>query len=107
MNFLQKSARSITGITALASAIAALFMPLLSIYGIWVALIFASIHALLGGILLPPLVLGISFFNIFLFSPFSSMTLSSIVVTLLLTIATIASLKFAVARKWGGQGGGV
>ena len=43
------------GLSAWAASVMAIFIPLLSEYGIWMALILAIFHGLLGGIVLPSL----------------------------------------------------
>lgn len=87
------------GMTAWGISLAAIFMPLLSEYGIWVALLLAAIHGVFGGILLPVLTLLTSLVNIFLLSPVDSMGISSIVITALLAAAVGGSIKHALKRR--------
>lgn len=87
------------GFVALSTSVMAIFMPLLSDYGVWFALILATIHALLGGILLPILTIITCCINIFFLSPISSMGMSSIIITTFLFVMTGFGVKHAFNSK--------
>jgi hypothetical protein len=87
------------GMTAWGTSVMAIFIPFLSDYGIWMALLLAAVHGMLGGILLPMLTILTSLVNIFLLSPVSSMSLTSIFITSLLMLASGFSVKHALKSR--------
>ena len=77
----------------------AIFVPLLSEYGTWLALLLAAIHGLSGGILLPILTLLTSLANLFLLSPLDSLGIVSGGVTGVLVLAVALSIKRALKSR--------
>jgi hypothetical protein len=91
------------GMAAWATSLMAIFIPLLSDYGIWMALLLAAMHGLLGGIILPMLTMLTSLVNIFFLSPVSSMSLTSIIVTSALMLASGLGVKHALRSRFLGR----
>lgn len=87
------------GMSAWAVSLMAIFIPFLSEYGIWMALVLAAVHGFLGGVLLPVLTVATSLANIFLLSPVSSMSITSIAVTSLLMLVSGFSIKHALKSR--------
>lgn len=87
------------GLMAWGISVMAIFVPLLSEYGTWLALLLAAIHGLSGGILLPILTLLTSLANLFLLSPLDSLGIVSGGVTGVLVLAVALSIKRALKSR--------
>ena len=87
------------GMAAWSTSMMAIFIPFLSDYGIWMALLLAAMHGFMGGVILPALTILTSLVNIFLLSPVSSMSLTSIIVTSLLMLVSGFSVKNALKSR--------
>jgi len=90
------------GLMAWAMSMMAIFMPLLSEYGTWAALVLAAVHGLTGGILLPILTALTCLANIFLFSPLSSMSITSGAITAVLVLVVALSVKRGLRLRLSG-----
>jgi len=87
------------GLMAWAISVMAIFIPLLSEYGTWAALLLAAIHGLSGGILLPVLTMLTSLANLFLLSPLDSMGIVSGGITGVLLLVVAFSVKRALKSR--------
>jgi hypothetical protein len=87
------------GLMAWGISVMAIFIPLLSEYGTWVALLLATVHGLSGGILLPILTMLTSLANLFLLSPLSSVGIVSGGITGVLSLAVAFSVKRALKSR--------
>lgn len=87
------------GMMAWGTSVMAIFIPLLSDYGTWVALVLAALHGLSGGIVFPVLTMLTSLVNLFLLSPLSSTGIVSGGITGVLLLAVAFSVKRALKSR--------
>jgi len=87
------------GASAWGLSIAAIFVPVVSVFMIWASLVMAIIHAGVGGLLFPVLTLLTTVVNRWYFSVVP-MGLISWGVTLLLMLGVIFALKMAIQSKF-------
>jgi len=92
--------RKLIGSAAFGTALMGVFMPLVTIYMVWLALTLAAVAGLLGGRLLPVLTLLVCFANLFFFSPVSTALLGSGVYSLITTAVLFLIAIGALVLSW-------